>query len=343
MFDLENIIRPNIKLLNPYSSAREEYQGNAEILLDANESPYPTGLNRYPDPYQSQLKQKISQLKGVAVSNIFVGNGSDEVIDLLFRAFCKPEVDKAYLFTPTYGMYEVSAQINNIKIVTIPLTSEFELPSIDVIRNSIKSKGLLFICSPNNPTGNTYSLSSVSKIAQSFDGLVVLDEAYIDFSNATSGISLLAKIPNLVVIQTMSKAYGLAGLRLGLGYAHDNIINVLNKIKPPYNINTLSQAKGLEALDKVELQKKKVSEIISQRERLFNSLNELSCTIKVYPSHGNFLLATFREPQIIIDKLRSLGIIIRDRRSQITNGLRISIGSPKENTKLINILKELCP
>lgn len=342
MFDLEKVIRPNIKLLKPYRSARAEYQGDAEMFLDANESPYPTALNRYPDPYQSKLKKKISQLKGVAASNIFVGNGSDEAIDLLFRAFCEPGVDKAYLFTPTYGMYKVSAQINNIEQVNIPLTSEFELPSIDRIKKSITSKGLLFICSPNNPTGNIFPLQTVSEIAYEFDGLVVLDEAYIDFSDAQSGVSLLAGIPNLVVLQTLSKAYGLAGLRLGLGYANENIITVLNKIKPPYNINTLSQAKGLEALGQVELQEQQISEIITQRERLFKSLNDLSCTIKVYPSQANFLLTTFQEPQMILDKLRSLGIIIRDRRSQIENGLRISVGSPEENTKLINILKELC-
>jgi len=344
MFDLEKIIRPNIKMLTPYSSARGEYKGGADIFLDANESPYGSALNRYPDPYQTKLKQAIGKAKGIEVSSIFIGNGSDEAIDLLFRAYCEPKVDKAYIFSPTYGMYRVSAQINNIELVELPLTAEFELPSIDLIKVSITSRGLLFICSPNNPTGNIYSLEVISEIAKAFDGLVILDEAYIDFSCAKSGTSLLDKIDNLVVLQTMSKAYGLAGLRLGIAYANKKIISVLNKIKPPYNVNTLSQEKGLEALNEKnsKIREKQISEIISQRERLFKALNELPWTVEVFPSQGNFILASFTNPQQIIESLRRVGIIIRDRRSQIKNGLRISIGNPEENTKLINTLNELC-
>ena len=344
MFDFEKIIRPNIKMLTPYSSARDEYKGVADILMDANESPYASAINRYPDPYQVDLKQAISKVKGVDVTNIFIGNGSDEAIDLLFRAYCEPKVDKAYIFSPTYGMYSVSAQINNVELVEIPLTAEFELPSIDLIKENITSRGLLFICSPNNPTGNIYSLEAISEIAKAFDGLVVVDEAYIDFSYAKSMTSLLDKIDNLVVLQTMSKAYGLAGLRLGLAYANEKIISVLNKIKPPYNVNTLSQEKGLEALNEKnsKIREKQILEIISNRERLFIALNQLPCTIEVFPSQGNFILATFTNPQQILDSLRNAGIIIRDRRSQIKNGLRISVGSPDENAKLITTLKELC-
>jgi len=244
MFNLEAIIRPNIKELKPYSSARGEYSGNASIWLDANENPYETDLNRYPDPLQSELKRVVSNSKGVPSDQIFIGNGSDEAIDLLFRAFCEPGKDKAYLFPPTYGMYEVSAQINAIEVVKINLTEEFELPETGAILNAVNSRGLLFVCSPNNPTGTVYPLSQIRSLASQFSGIVVVDEAYIDFAQGKSATSLLDDTPNLVVLQTLSKAYGLAGLRVGMAFANANIITILNSLKPPYNINTLSQQKS---------------------------------------------------------------------------------------------------
>jgi histidinol-phosphate aminotransferase len=248
MFDIKNVTRKNILRLTPYSSARQEFPGEANIWLDANENPFETEINRYPDPYQIALKSSISNLKKIPVSQIFIGNGSDEAIDLLFRAFCEPREDKSYIFPPTYGMYEVSANINNVETVKIDLLADFQIPEYSDVLKQIDSKGLLFICSPNNPTGNIYALETIAAIASNFKGLVVVDEAYIDFSNTESAILLLEEVPNIVVLQTMSKAYGVAGLRLGMAFANEQIITVLNKIKPPYNVNSLSQMEGLKTL-----------------------------------------------------------------------------------------------
>ena len=239
MFKLENIIRKNIIDLTPYSSAREEFKEEASIWLDANENPFETIVNRYPDPFQTALKKELSIIKGLQTNQIFIGNGSDEAIDLMFRAFCEPDKDKSYIFPPTYGMYEVSAKINNIETVKINLKPDFQLPDKSDFIEKIDSAGLLFICSPNNPTGNTYSLKSIKEIASVFSGLVIVDEAYIDFSSSKSAISLLNEIPNLVVLNTLSKAYGLAGLRLGMAFASKEVIAVMNKIKPPYNVNSI--------------------------------------------------------------------------------------------------------
>ena len=248
MFNIENITRKNVFKLAPYSSARQEFTGEASIWLDANENPFETEINRYPDPNQTAFKTEISALKNISMNQIFIGNGSDEAIDLLFRAFCEPGEDKSYIFPPTYGMYEVSATINNVETVKINLTTDFKIPECSDILKVIDSKGLLFICSPNNPTGNVYSLARIKEIASKFKGVVVVDEAYIDFSKTESAISLLEEVPNLVVLQTMSKAYGVAGLRLGMAFANEQFITVLNKIKPPYNVNSLSQIEGLKTL-----------------------------------------------------------------------------------------------
>lgn len=341
MFNVDKITRNNIFRLTPYSSAREEFKGEANIWLDANENPFETEVNRYPDPYQVDLKDEISKIKGIDVNQIFIGNGSDEAIDLLFRAFCEPGEDKSYIFPPTYGMYEVSANINNIETVEIELNKDFKLPELKKIVKSIDSKGLLFICSPNNPTGNTYSLNAIKEIASVFKGLVVVDEAYIDFSSTTSSISLLNEVPNLVVLQTMSKAYGLAGLRLGMAFASKQIIDVLNKIKPPYNVNSLSQRDGLKVLKNRVKVNEQIDQLKLERTLLIDSLSLIPSVKKIYPSEANFLLVEFEDSNKIFTTLRSKGIIIRNRTSQIDNCLRITVGSPEQNNILINAIKEI--
>ncbi|PCI94955.1 MAG: histidinol-phosphate transaminase [Flavobacteriales bacterium] len=341
MFNVDNITRKNIFSLIPYSSAREEFKGEASVWLDANENPFETDVNRYPDPYQTELKKALSRIKNVDENQIFIGNGSDEAIDLLFRAFCEPGQDKSYIFPPTYGMYEVSANINNVETVRVNLTADFQLPDSKEIIKAIDSKGLLFICSPNNPTGNIYSLDAIKEIAAIFSGLVVVDEAYIDFSNTTSAISLLNEVPNLVVLQTMSKAYGLAGLRLGMAFASKQIIDVINKIKPPYNVNTLSQVGGLKVLKGITKVINQINKLKIERTTLIQSLSSISSVIKIYPSEANFLLVEFEDSDKIFTTLRLKGIIIRNRTSEIKNCLRITVGTPEQNKVLINAIKEI--
>lgn len=341
MFDVNNITRKNIRELAPYSSARAEFSGEANIWLDANENPFDTELNRYPDPYQLELKKVIAQIKGVALNQIFIGNGSDEIIDLLFRAFCEPQTDKAYIFPPTYGMYEVSAKINNVEIIKLSLTNSFDLHDIAEIKNEIKSNGLLFICSPNNPTGNAYPLNTIKDIANIFNGLVVIDEAYIDFANQESAINLLSGSPNIVVLQTLSKAYGLAGIRVGMAFANPKVIQILNKIKPPYNVSTLSQRKAIEGLKKTLAVKQQIIQIQTQRERLIVALKDLKFVKKIYPTQANFILAEFENAKTVFTHLQNLGIIVRDRTSQINGCLRITVGTEEQNEKLIKTLNEI--
>ncbi len=341
MFNIDTLTRKNIRELTPYSSAREEFSGQATVLLDANENPYDTDLNRYPDPFQKELKNAIADLKNVAADQLFIGNGSDEAIDLLFRAFCEPKNSKAYIFPPTYGMYAVSAQINDIEIVRLPLRENFQLPALATIKNEIKSTGLLFICSPNNPTGTVYGLAQIKEMADGFYGLVVVDEAYIDFSSSESALALLDSTPNLVVLQTMSKAWGLAGLRLGIAAASKEIIKVLNKIKPPYNVNTLSQAKGVEVLRNDDLVQQQIKQIQDQRKALRRALQATKGVRKVYPSEANFILAEFDQAAMVFRELQSKGIIIRNRTRLIKNCLRITVGTPQQNKLLITTLKNI--
>lgn len=341
MFDIKSITRKNILNMQAYSSARDEFKGKATVWLDANENPNASNLNRYPDPLQLELKKEISVLKKVAINQIFIGNGSDEAIDLLFRAFCEPRKNKATIFTPTYGMYKVTAAINNVELVEIPLTKDFELPSQQTITSKTEEGGLLFICSPNNPTGNSIELARVKEVAKNFKGLVVVDEAYIDFSFSKSAISLLAEIPNLVVLQTFSKAYGLAGARVGMAFANPEIIAVLNKIKPPYNINTLSIKAALEVISNKVIVQEQIDKIIAERKRLRIALSNLQSVKKIFPSDANFLLVEFKDAQLIFKQLIANGIVVRNRTSQIKNCLRISIGTADENQKLINVLKEI--
>jgi len=341
MFKLENIIRKNIIDLTPYSSAREEFKEEASIWLDANENPFETIVNRYPDPFQTALKKELSIIKGLQTNQIFIGNGSDEAIDLMFRAFCEPDKDKSYIFPPTYGMYEVSAKINNIETVKINLKPDFQIPDKSDFIEKIDSAGLLFICSPNNPTGNTYSLKSIKEIASVFSGLVIVDEAYIDFSSSKSAISLLNELPNLVVLNTLSKAYGLAGLRLGMAFASKEVIAVMNKIKPPYNVNSISQIEGLKALKNNKLFLEQINLLKLERDLLVEALSTIPSVRKIYPSEANFLLVEFDQSDKIFTVLRSQGIIIRNRTRDVKNCLRITVGTPQQNRILIKAIKEI--
>jgi histidinol-phosphate aminotransferase len=341
MFNIDKITRTNIRQMKPYSSARSEFEGQADIWLDANENPNETSLNRYPDPLQINLKKKVADLRSVNINQIFIGNGSDEAIDLLFRAFCEPGKDKAIIFPPTYGMYQVSAAINNVEIIEIPLVSDFGLPSINEIKEKLASSGLLFICSPNNPTGNHTDRASIKQIASLYEGLVIVDEAYIDFSATESTVSLLQEVPNLVVLQTMSKAYGLAGARVGMAFASPEIIAVLNKIKPPYNINSLSIKAAVDVMSNQESINNQITEIVNERKNLANNLNKLSNVIRTYPSETNFLLVEFKDSQVVFQQLIRDGIVLRNRASQVKDCLRITVGTKKENQQLLKTLETI--
>ncbi|MBI3500667.1 MAG: histidinol-phosphate transaminase [Bacteroidetes bacterium] len=346
MFDLNKIIRENIKKLIPYSSARNEFKGEANIFLDANENAYGSPLeqnfNRYPDPLQLKLKEKISKVKGVPAKNIFLGNGSDEVIDILYRAFCNPAKDNAILCPPTYGMFEVSANINDVEVRKVQLTAEFQLNAEGISENVDENTKLIFLCSPNNPTGNSLDREDIEFILNNFSGIVVIDEAYINFSKQKSFTLELNEYPNLVVMQTLSKAWGMAGLRIGMAFASEEIISVFNKIKPPYNINEASQQLAIKALDNIEQVNNWIKEIVSEREKLVKSLADFSFVKKIFPSDANFLLVKTTEPKKIYNYLVGQGIIIRDRSNiSLCEGcLRITVGTKEENKKLIQALNQ---
>ncbi len=330
---INHLVRPNILRLTPYSSARSEYKGRADIFLDANENPYDTGYNRYPDPLQWKLKEKIGALKGIAPEYIFLGNGSDEAIDLLIRIFCEPGADHIITLPPTYGMYKVSADIANVAVKEVLLDKNFQ-PDVEAILAAADSHSkLLFLCSPNNPTANSFALDKVEQLVARFPGMVVVDEAYIDFSGQPGCIGLLAEYPNLVVMQTFSKAWGLAGIRLGMAFASEEVIALFNKVKPPYNINQLTQEAALKALDKQQQQKEWVQQILGQRVLLTQYLSGLAFVQRIYPSDANFLLVKVENPRAVYDFLVQRGIIVRDRsRVALCEGcLRITIGTPEEN------------
>ncbi|HMQ48144.1 MAG TPA: histidinol-phosphate transaminase [Saprospiraceae bacterium] len=337
---IEHLIRPNIRKLIPYSSARDEFKGQADIFLDANENPFPTGLNRYPDPLQKAVKKELAALKKVDEAQIFLGNGSDEVIDLLIRIFCEPQQDHIIQLPPTYGMYRVCADIANVAVVDIPLNKRF-LPDVPAIlaKASAQSK-LLFLCSPNNPSGNSFALSDIQALAAEFPGIVVVDEAYIDFSAQASCLGLLDQCPNLVVMQTFSKAWGMAGIRLGMAFASPAIIQLFNKVKPPYNINQLTQQTVLQALKKAAQKEAWVKQIISERSMLQHYLGSLDYIERIYPSDANFILVKMQAPRRVYDFLMEQGIIVRDRSNVLLceGCLRITIGTPEENEKLFEAL-----
>ncbi|MBO73310.1 MAG: histidinol-phosphate transaminase [Flavobacteriales bacterium] len=343
IFDLNNITRPSVKNLKPYSSARDEFTGKAEVYLDANENPFDTGLNRYPDPYQQKLKNKISKIKNIDASNIILGNGSDEVIDLLFRAFCEPGEDEVIIHPPTYGMYQVCADVNNVKTNKVPLTSDFELDETKLFEAINKKSKIIWFCSPNNPTGNTLDPTSIKNTLNSFNGIVVIDEAYIDFSDSQSWIDFLDFYPNLFIIQTLSKAWGLAGLRLGMGFASAEIISVLNKIKPPYNVNSLTQEKAIESLGYLDEKNETVDIILNEKNSLINDLSNIPTVEKIYPSDTNFILVKINDATNIYNKLVEQSIIVRNRSNVklCEECLRITVGKSEENNKLIEAIKEI--
>ena len=343
-FNLDNLVRDNIKKMTAYSSARHEFTGNASIYLDANEnsfgSPLPDDFNRYPDPMQTQVKEKLSKIKGVPPQNIFLGNGSDEAIDLLYRIFCEPGRDNVIIFPPTYGMYEVCAEINNVKVKKVNLTKEYQL-DIEGIENAIDPfTKLIFICSPNNPTGNSINHTAIEIILNNFNGIVVIDEAYINYSKQRSFIAELTDYPNLVVMQTLSKAWGLAGLRLGMAFASLPIVELMNKVKYPYNINTATQLLALEALNNIDWVNEHIAATVTEREKLKTELLNLANTETVFLSDANFLLVKMKEARNIYEQLCSKGIIVRDRSKVILceDCLRITIGTESENKKLIEAL-----
>lgn len=343
--DINSLQRENIKNLRPYSTARDEYKGQASIYLDANEnsfgSPLPADYNRYPDPLQLDLKDAISKIKGVPIENTFLGNGSDEAIDLLYRAFCEPGKDNVIILPPTYGMYEVSANINNVEIRKVNLLPNFQL-DLDGIAEAIDSNTkIIFICSPNNPTGNSIVRTDIETVLANFQGLVVIDEAYINYAKQRSFIKELTEYPNLVVLQTFSKAWGLAALRLGMAFAARPTIDILNKVKPPYNINQATQDLALAALQNVNQVNEWIKITVEERDHLSTALTGLEIVNKVYPSDANFVLAEVTDATGIYNYLVNQGIIIRDR-SKVTlceGCLRISIGTPAENQTLVAALK----
>lgn len=332
-FDLKSLVRPNIWALQPYSSARDEFTGEVGIFLDANENPFGT-LNRYPDPHQRELKKALSSRKGIPTENIFIGNGSDEVIDLVYRIFCEPQRDRVIICPPTYGMYEVSANINNVEVISIPLTQQFELNLEEILSHQAQC---LFVCSPNNPTGN--SLLNVDRLLREFKGIVIIDEAYIDFSSNNSFLEKLFDYPNLIVMQTFSKAWGLAGARVGIAYANTNIIALMDKTKPPYNVSSLNQAEALKVLGDPILFEQQLAIILSQRDFLEKELLDLPIVQHIYPSDANFLLLEVTDANAIYHYLVEKQVIVRNRHSVVQNSLRITVGTPEENQLLLEALK----
>ena len=343
--NIQNLIRPTIKALKPYSSARDEFQGNSDnmVFLDANENPFENGVNRYPDPHQRALKSILSDIKGIPTKNMLLGNGSDEVLDLIFRAFCEPNQDNIIILPPTYGMYSVLANINAIGIKEVNLTDDFQL-DVDTILNKADSNSkILFLCSPNNPTGNSLKNEDIEILLNEFKGIIVIDEAYIDFSNNESWIKRLNKFPNLIVTQTLSKAYGMAGIRLGICYASQDIILVLNRIKPPYNVNELTQKKAIELLTDKTISSNQIKSILEERDVLKAELKSIGFVSKIYPSDANFILAKVDDATKRYNQLIKKGIVIRNRTTQpgCENCLRFTVGTSNENKILIDILKSI--
>lgn len=339
--DIQNLVRKNILELKPYSSARDEFEGENGIFLDANENPFGE-LNRYPDPYQRKIKEKLSEIIQIPTNSIFLGNGSDEVIDLAFRIFCEPGKDKVLTFSPTYGMYEVSANINNVELINLDLNEDFQI-DLETLKPYLNDENLkiIFICSPNNPTGN--SIKNIKYILENFHGIVFIDEAYIDFSPEESFRNQIKKYPNLIVSQTFSKAWGMASVRVGIAYASAEIIKFYNKTKPPYNISQLNQNAVLDALnnENIKLVQDNIKLILNEKKLLTQSLEKLSLVKRIFPTDANFVLIEVGNAEEIYQKLVKENVIVRNRNSVIKNCLRITVGSPEENLKLIETLKSI--
>ncbi len=339
---LELLVRPNIWNLKPYSSARDEYKGkSASVFLDANENPYSTPLNRYPDPLQGDLKRLLATIKKVQSDNIFLGNGSDEAIDLLFRIFCRPQIDNVVAISPTYGMYEVCANINDVEYRPVRLNKDFDIDADNILNSCDANTKLIFLCSPNNPTGNVLNRAEIERIIESFKGIVVIDEAYADFCKQKSFSHELSKFHNIVVLSTFSKAWGAAAIRLGMAFADKDIISLFNKVKYPYNINLLTQMKAKDIINDMDLVFHRILNIIREKELLIKALSELPITLKVYHSDSNFLLVKVVEANQIYDYLVNKGIIVRNRTNvELCEGcLRITVGTKEENAMLLGALR----
>ena len=344
-FDLQKLVRSHIADLQPYSSARDEFDPveREVVYLDANENPFDNGVNRYPDPQQRKLKEVIARRRGVAANQLLLGNGSDEVLDLIFRAFCIPNQDKIIVMPPTYGMYRVLANINCISLDEVSLNNDFQLVTKDILNQISTQTKAIFLCSPNNPSGNSFRREDILTLLQSFTGLVVIDEAYIDFSTQKSLVSDLSSYPNLIITQTLSKAYGLAGIRLGICIASEEIIDILNKIKPPYNINSLTQERAISALLDWDTTQGQITQLVAERKGLFAQLEKISFVEKVYPSDANFLLVRVDDANKRYAQLIENDIVVRNRSKQVgcENCLRFSVGTPQENQILIETLNRL--
>ena len=344
-FDLQKLVRSHIADLQPYSSARDEFDNDDGdvVYLDANENPFDNGVNRYPDPQQRKLKEVIARGRGVAANQLLLGNGSDEVLDLIFRAFCTPNKDNVIVMPPTYGMYKVLANINCVSLDEATLNDDFQLVTKDILNQISSQTKAIFLCSPNNPSGNSFRREDILTLLQSFTGLVVVDEAYIDFSTQKSLTAELPSYPNLIITQTLSKAYGLAGIRLGICIASEEIINILNKIKPPYNINSLTQERAISALEDWDTTQRQITQLIAERKGLFAQLEKISFVEKVYPSDANFLLVRVDDANKRYAQLIQNNIVVRNRSKQVgcENCLRFSVGTPQENQILIETLNRL--
>ncbi|KUF42935.1 histidinol-phosphate transaminase [Myroides marinus] len=339
--NISALVRSNIAKLSPYTSARDEYKGNEGVFLDANENPFGR-VNRYPDPYQKELKQVISEIKGGSTEQLFLGNGSDEAIDLAYRIFCEPNKDKAIVFTPTYGMYEVYANINAVELITLPLDSLFQIDTtlVEPYLND-ESVKLMFICSPNNPTGNLIDRQTIVQLLEQFKGIVILDEAYIDFSTEVSWLEQLSQYNNLIILQTLSKGWGMAGLRIGMAWMSEELLYYFNKVKSPYNLSIINQQQAIEVLRDTKGFKQRIALLLSERERVAKELKNLSIVKVIYPSEANYLLVEFDNANQIYEELISRQIIVRNRSKVVQNTLRISIGLPEENNQLLAVLKAL--
>lgn len=346
MFNLDQLTRENIKKLTPYSSARDEFSGEAKVFLDANEnslgSPLLKWYNRYPDPHQQLIKQKLSAIKGILPEHIFLGNGSDECIDILFRCFCEPGKDNVIICPPTYGMYEVSAHINDIDIRKAPLLPDFQLDLVHLENLIDANTKIIWLCSPNNPTGNSLNRTDIEMVLNNFNGIVVIDEAYINFARQKSFVQELKEYPNLVILQTLSKAWGLAGLRLGMAFASQAIIEVMNKVKPPYNINQATQELVLKALEEVGQVNDMIKLLVDMREALAEVFVSMPTVETVYPSDANFILVKIAEARKVYEFLLTKGIVLRDRSNVqlCDNCLRITVGTEQENTQLVDAMQE---
>ena len=344
--NIDSLVRNNIKNMSSYSSARDDFKKENDkklIYLDANESPFDNGINRYPHNKHDELKKVVSGIKNVNVNQVVFGNGTDEILDLIVRVFCNPNKDKIITLPPTYGMYDVIAKTNGVENIEIPLKSDFSIDKNEILKLSSSSIKILFLCSPNNPTGNSFDTNDLTDLIKGFNGVVVVDEAYIDFSSKQSLISLINENNNLIITQTMSKAYGMAGIRLGMGFSNQKIINYLNKTKPPYNINVLTERKALEELNKIDEIKKNIDLVLNQRKLLISCLEKLDFIDKIYKSDANFLLVKVDNADFRYNQLLEKGIIVRNRSNQplCQNCLRITIGTENENKSLIKILNQL--